>query len=74
LVGAGDEACLGAGHGHVEHLAVEQERPSDAHGQLHVPGWQLATLAEDGGVVEAVDLLPVICCMASRRMPAVRRI
>jgi hypothetical protein len=74
LVGDGDEASLGAGHGDLEHPAVEQERPGDAHGQLHVPGRQLAALAEDGGVVKAVDLLPVICCTSSRRMPAAQRI
>jgi hypothetical protein len=72
LVGAGDEASLGAGHGDLEHPAVEQERPDNAHGQLHVPSQQLAALAEDGGVVEAVDLLPVIRCTASHRMPAAR--
>jgi hypothetical protein len=44
-VGAGDEAALGGGHGQVEPPAVEQQRPGDAHRQLHVPDRQLAALA-----------------------------
>jgi hypothetical protein len=58
-VGAGDKAALGGRHGHVEPLPVEQERPGDAHRQLHVPDRQFAALAENGGVIESVEREPL---------------
>ena len=58
-VRAGDEAALGGGHWYVEAAAVEQERAGNAHGKLDVPHRQLAALAEDGRVVEAVEREPV---------------
>jgi hypothetical protein len=54
-VGAGDEAPLGGGHGHVEPLPVEQERTGDAHRQLDIPDRQLTALTANGVVVEAVE-------------------